>query len=180
MADNFDHNFESATGQLAIDRPARILTDVKVDIGKASVKENIPFIMGVIAPLRGDRSATTSEAVARRDFRQISAQNFNEVMKDIKPVARIEVDDVLSGGDKKLGVELTFESMSEFSPAAVARKIEPLRHLLELRTQLKEVRQRFGSNPEAKATINTLMETIFKDPKLVEQLRSKLAQKPAN
>ena len=177
MADSFEHNFESATGQVALDRPPRILTEVKVDLGRATVKENIPFVMGVIAPLRGDRAASASESVARREFQQISAQNFNEVMKDLRPVARIEVDDVLSGGDKKLGVELAFESMSDFSPAAIARKIEPLRRLLELRTQLKEVRQQFGSNPEAKATLNTLMETVFKDPKLVDQLRQKVAEK---
>jgi type VI secretion system protein ImpB len=39
-------------------------------------------------------------------------------------------------GEGNLMVDITFESMEDFSPAAVARKVEPLRKLLEARTQL--------------------------------------------
>jgi type VI secretion system protein ImpB len=79
-------------------------------------------------------------------------------MKRTRPTARVEVDNVLAGDGSKLSVELKFESMDDFSPAAVARKVDSLRRLLELRTQLQEVRTRFGSSPKAKDWLDRLMQ----------------------
>jgi type VI secretion system protein ImpB len=53
-----------------------------------------------------------------------------------------------------MGVELTFESMDDFSPDAIARKVEPLRKLLESRERLQNLKLWCESNrvPEGELT----------------------------
>jgi hypothetical protein len=41
MPDPFDHNFESSTGQIALDRAPRVHLEYSVFKGKATVKEQI-------------------------------------------------------------------------------------------------------------------------------------------
>jgi type VI secretion system protein ImpB len=94
-------------------------------------------------------------------------------MKLFSPTATMEVDP--TGGTNTCQLNITFESLADFAPAAVARKVDSLRRLLELRTQLKEVRDRFAMDPDATSRINAIFNTIVKDPKLAEELRNKLA-----
>ncbi|SPY31533.1 Uncharacterized protein conserved in bacteria [Oligella urethralis] len=55
---------------------------------------------------------------------EISIDNFDDRMKSIKPRVAMQVENTLTG-DGILNVDMTFESMEDFNPANVARKIEP-------------------------------------------------------
>jgi type VI secretion system protein ImpB len=84
----------------------------------------------------------------------------------------MEVD--VQGGGDPLAINLTFESLDDFSPTAVARKVDSLRRLLELRTQLTDVRARFAADPDAKEKLKSLFNQIMSDPALAAELREKL------
>jgi type VI secretion system protein ImpB len=76
--------------------------------------------------------------VADRNFTEFDVDNFDEKMKAMKPSVKLTVPNTLTG-EGQLPIEITFESMEDFSPAAIARKVEPLRQLLEARTQLSNL-----------------------------------------
>jgi type VI secretion system protein ImpB len=69
-------------------------------------------------------------------------------------------------GEGNINVELTFESMDDFSPAAVARKVEPLRKLLEARTQLANLM----TYMDGKSGAEELIRKALQDPSLLQAL----------
>jgi type VI secretion system protein ImpB len=92
-------------------------------------------------------------------------------MKAIKPRAAFRVPNTLTGKDE-LNVDITFESMADFAPDAIARKVEPLRRLLEARTQLANLL----SYMDGKSGAEDLVGRLLQDPALMQALAS--APKP--
>ena len=75
--------------------------------------------------------------MADRKFLEIDVDNFDARMKAMKPRVAFPVPNTLTG-EGNLTVDITFESMDDFSPAAVARKVDALNKLLEARTAAVE------------------------------------------
>jgi type VI secretion system protein ImpB len=76
-------------------------------------------------------------------------------------------------GEGNLNVEMTFESMDDFSPAAVARKVESLNKLLTTRTQLSNLL----TYMDGKSGAEDLIAKLLNDPALLQAVSS--APKPA-
>src|SRR5258708_15238997 len=93
--------------------------------------------MGVMADLSGKPSDPLA-TVADRKFLEIDIDNFDDRLKAAKPRVAFRVPNTLTG-EGSLSVDLTFESMDDFSPGAVARKVESLSKLLTARTQLSNL-----------------------------------------
>jgi type VI secretion system protein ImpB len=104
-------------------------------------------------------------AVADRKFLEIDVDNFDSRMKSMKPRAAFSVPNTLTG-EGNLAVDITFESMDDFSPAAIARKVEPLRKLLEARTQLSNLM----TYMDGKTGAEDLIAQIIQDPALLAAL----------
>ena len=85
----------------------------------------------------------------------------------MKPRAAFSVPNTLTG-EGNMAVDITFESMDDFSPAAIARKVEPLRKLLEARTQLSNLM----TYMDGKTGAEDLMAKITQDPALMKALAS--------
>ena len=124
----------------------------------------IPFVMGVMADLSG-KPAEPLAPVADRKFLEIDVDNFDERLKSMKPRVAVQVPNTLTG-DGNVAVDLTFESMDDFTPAAIARKVEPLRQLLEARTQLANLLTYMDGKTGAEALIARLLE----EPALMKAL----------
>ncbi|MGH8022066.1 MAG: type VI secretion system contractile sheath small subunit, partial [Limisphaerales bacterium] len=105
-----------------------------VELYGAQKKIELPFVMGVMADLSG-KPADPLAPVAERKFLEIDVDNFDERMKACKPRVAFQVPNTLTG-EGNMSVELTFQSMDDFSPAAVARKVDSLNKLLTARTEL--------------------------------------------
>ena len=68
--------------------------------------------------VHGDLSGKPAEAlpdVAERKFLEIDVDNFDERMKAMKPRAAFQVPNTLTG-DGNLTVDISFDSMDDFSP----------------------------------------------------------------
>jgi type VI secretion system protein ImpB len=156
---------------IADNRAPRVQIEYDLEVYGAEKQIDLPFVMGVMADLSG-KPADPLAPVQDRKFLEIDVDNFDERLKSAKPRVAFQVPNTLTG-EGNLSVDITFESMDDFSPAAVARKVEPLRKLLEARTQLKNLL----SYMDGKSNAEQLIAQALQDPNLLKSLAA--APKPA-
>jgi type VI secretion system protein ImpB len=149
---------------IARNRAPRVQIEYDVEVYGAQKKVQIPFVMGVMADLAGD-PAEPLQNVDERKFVNFDADNFDERMKSMKPRVAITVPNTLTG-EGQMKVDITFESMDDFSPAAVARKVGALNKLLEARTQLSNL----ITYMDGKAGAEELIAAALNDPALLKSL----------
>jgi len=147
-------------------RAPRVQIEYDVELYGAQKKVDLPFVMGVMADLSG-KPVDPLAPVQDRKFLEIDAENFDERLKAMKPHVAIQVPNTLTG-EGNLNVDITFESMEDFSPAAIARKVEPLRKLLEARTQLSTLL----SYMDGKDGAEKLITQALSDPEVLKSLAS--------
>lgn len=143
-------------------RPPRVQIEYDVEVYGTGKKVNLPFVMGVMADLSG-QPAESLPSVADRRFVEIDSSNFDEHLKAVKPRMAANVPNTLTG-EGNLGVDLTFESMDDFSPASIARKVEPLRQLLEARAHLVNLL----TYMDGKGGAEELIANLLADPTLMQ------------
>ena len=156
---------------IAKNRAPRVQIEYDVEIYGAEKKVQIPFVMGVMADL-GGKSELEAPDIADRKFLEIDLDNFDARMKAIKPRVAFNVPNTLSG-EGYLSVDISFDSMDDFSPANVARKVGALNQLLEARTQLHNLL----SYMDGKSGAEELLARVLQDPALLQSLSA--APKPA-
>jgi type VI secretion system protein ImpB len=157
---------------IARNRAPRVQIEYDVELYGSNKKMQIPFVMGVMADLSG-KPAEPLAPVADRKFLEIDVDNFDERLKSMKPRAAFNVPNTLTG-EGNLSVDITFESMADFSPEAVARKVGALSNLLEARTQLKDLL----TYMDGKVGAEELLGKVLKNPELLKSLAA--APKPAD
>ena len=149
---------------IARNRAPRVQIEYDVEVYGAQKKVQIPFVMGVLSDLSGD-AKDPLPGVDERKFVNIDVDNFDERMKSMKPRVAISVPNTLTG-EGNMQVDITFESMDDFSPAAVARKVDALNKLLEARTQLSNL----ITYMDGKAGAEDLIAKVLNDPALLKSL----------
>jgi type VI secretion system protein ImpB len=162
---------ESSQKFIARNRAPRVQIEYDLETNGAMEKKHIPFVMGVLADLSG-KSAEELPEIEQRKALEIDMDNFDSRLKAMKPRVTFAVPNKLTG-EGQLAVDVTFESMDDFSPAAIAKKIEPLAKLLEARTQLSNL----VTYMDGKAGAEKLITKALQDPALLQTLAS--APKPA-
>ncbi|MDH0866594.1 type VI secretion system contractile sheath small subunit [Mitsuaria sp. GD03876] len=155
---------------IARNRAPRVQIEYDVELYGAEKKVQLPFVMGVLSDLSG-KPTEPLPPVSDRKFLDFDVDNFDARMKAMKPRVSFPVPNTLTG-EGNLMVDLTFESMDDFSPAAVARKVDGLKQLLEARQQLANL----ITYMDGKAGAEQLIAKVVKDEALLKSLAS--AQKP--
>jgi type VI secretion system protein ImpB len=155
---------------IARNRAPRVQIEYDVELYGAEKKVQLPFVMGVMADLSG-KPAEALPAVGDRDFLEIDVDNFDDRLKSMKPRVAFQVPNVLTG-EGNLSVDLTFESMDDFSPAAIASKVDGLSNLLQARTQLANLL----TYMDGKGGAEELIANALNDPALLQSLAA--APKP--
>ncbi len=156
---------------IARNRAPRVQIEYDVELYGAEKKVQLPFVMGVLSDLSG-KPADPLAPVADRKFLEIDVDNFDSRMKSMKPRVAFQVPNTLTG-EGNLSIDLSFDSMDEFSPAAIARKVEPLAKLLEARQQLANL----VTYMDGKGGAEELVGKLLNDPALLASLAS--SSKPA-
>jgi len=149
---------------IARNRAPRVQIEYDVELYGAEKKIQLPFIMGVLADLSG-KPAEPLAPVADRKFLEIDVDNFDSRMKAMKPRVAFQVPNTLTG-EGNLNVELTFENMEDFSPAAVASRVDSLKKLLEARQQLSNL----ITYMDGKSGAEELVSKLLQDPALLKTL----------
>lgn len=161
---------ESSQKFIARNRAPRVQIEYDVEVYGAEKTVQLPFVMGVFADLSG-KPADPLAPVADRKFLEIDVDNFDERLKSMKPRVAVQVPNTLTG-EGNMAVDITFESMDDFTPAAVARKVDSLNKLLEARGQLSNLL----TYMDGKTGAEDLIAKLLKEPALMQALTA--APKP--
>ena len=151
---------------IARNRAPRVQIEYDVEVYGAEKQIQLPFVMGVLADLSG-KPEDALAPVADRKALEIDVDNFDDRLKAMKPRAAFQVPNTLTG-EGNLSVDITFDSMEDFSPAAVARKVGALNKMLEARTQLANLL----TYMDGKTGAEELIAKALKDPTLLQSLAS--------
>ena len=137
-------------------RPPRVHITYDVETGDAIEKRDIPFVIGVMADLTGQPEQPLP-AIKYRNFVGIDKDNFDQVLGKLNPRLAFKVDNKLNDDDTRLGLELRFNSMNDFEPAAVAKQVPALRKLLELRNSLHNLRSSLIGNDKLESILQEVL-----------------------
>ncbi|QYK42387.1 MAG: type VI secretion system contractile sheath small subunit [Paracoccaceae bacterium] len=143
---------------IARNRAPRVQIEYDVELYGAEKKVQLPFVMGVMADLSG-RPESPLPPVADRSFLEIDVDTFDARMKAMRPRAAFTVPNTLTG-DGNIAVDLTFERMDDFTPGAIAARVEPLRQLFDARRQLADL----ATYMDGKSGAEALLEALLRDP----------------
>jgi type VI secretion system protein ImpB len=155
---------DSSQKFIARNRAPRVQIEYDLETYGAEKKIQLPFVMGVMADLSG-KPADPLAPVADRKFLEIDVDNFDSRVKAMKPRVAFQVPNTLTG-EGNMNVELTFESMDDFSPAAIARKVDSLNKLLEARQNLSNL----ITYMDGKSGAEDLVGKLLQDPALMKTL----------
>lgn len=156
---------ESTQHKLDRVRPPRVHITYDVEIGDAIELKELPFVVGVLADLSGK----PDEALPRlrdRKFVDIDRDNFNDVLKGMKPRLAYKVENKLTNDESKMGVELRFNNLDDFEPERVVNQVEPLRKLLEVRKQLSDLLAKTDGNDK----LNDRLQEIISNTELLQKI----------
>lgn len=162
---------ESSQKFIQRNRAPRVQIEYDVEVYGSEKKVQLPFVMGVLSDLSG-KPVEPLPAVSDRKLLEIDVDNFDERLKSMKPRVAFQVPNTLTG-EGNLNVDITFESMDDFSPAAVARKVAGLDKVLEARTQLSNL----ITYMDGKTGAEELIAKLINDPALLQSLAA--TAKPA-
>ena len=151
---------------VARNRAPRVQIEYDVEVYGSEKTVQLPFVMGVMSDLSG-KPAEKLPDIADRKFLEIDVDNFDDRLKSMKPRVAFPVQNTLTG-EGNLSVDITFESMDDFSPAAIARKVEPLRKLLDTRTQLANLM----TYMDGKSGAENLVAELLQDSAKLQSLAS--------
>ena len=151
-------------------RAPRVHISYEVETFGSRQKVELPFVMGIMSDLSG-KSNVEKKVLDKRDFIELDMDNFDQKMEAIAPRAAFVVDNTLSG-EGKMGIDMTFKSLDDFTPGAVAKNVPALAKLLEARQQLNDLMLYMDGKDGAQ----DLLDKVLKDPELMKALA---AAKPA-
>lgn len=162
---------ESTQKKLTRVRPPRVQITYDVEVGNAIQIKELPFVMGVL----GDFTGHPSEELPRlkdRKFVEVTPDNFDDVLASMKPHLAFSVANKLSDDPNagKLGVDLNFKSMDDFSPENVAKQVPALKKLLDLRTNLSDLRGSLQTNEK----LGDLLQDVLNSSEKLDKLKGEV------
>lgn len=150
-------------------RKPRVHISYDVETEGVKLKKELPFIVGVTGDFAGNASKA-KKALKDRKFIQIDPDNFNQVMEKIAPELELKVNNSLANDNSEIAVNLKFNTMEDFEPANIAKQIEPLKKLIDVRTELSELL----SKADRSGNLEQLLEQILQDNNSLKNLSKDL------
>eukprot|EP01034_Spumella_vulgaris_P039169 gene39169-48378_t len=135
---------DSVQKRLGKVRAPRVQMSYDVEIGDAIEHKELPFVVGVVGDFGGSAGAGPKRLKDRK-FVGIDADNFDEVLAGVAPVARFQVANELTSAGT-FPVELQFRAMADFRPESVVRQVPSLSRLLDARGKLADLRNKLAGN----------------------------------
>ncbi|RJG10769.1 type VI secretion system contractile sheath small subunit [Massilia cavernae] len=147
-------------------RAPRVQMTYDVEIGDAIENKELPFVVGVVGDFGNDPEAEKKK-LKDRNFVNVDASNFDEVLGGVAPVAQFRVPNQLSGEGGEFGVKLQFREMNDFRPESVVQQVAPLKGLLEARTKLADLRNKLAGNDK----LEDILSDVLSNTEKLEGLR---------
>jgi type VI secretion system protein ImpB len=136
--------------------------------GDAKEDVELPLKLLVMGDFTGK---TDDRPVEEREPSGIDKDNFNEVLKAQGISLSLNVENKLSREPgAEMAVKLGFETMADFGPEAVAKKVPELTRLLELREALSALKGPLSNIPEFRKRIQELIKDEAARERLLKEL----------
>lgn len=144
------------------------------DPTNAEEKIELPFVMGVMSDLSGNSPGVDKVEIENRKFLDFDMDNIDKRMAAIQPGTSFRVTNMLSeNADEKMSVNLRFNKMADFEPAAIAKQVPALAKLLEARTHLANLLRYMDGKVAAEESLRKLLA----DPQLMLALKNRESSK---
>jgi type VI secretion system protein ImpB len=126
--------------------------------------------MGVMADLSGNTPGVEKPEIPERKFLDFDMDNLDARMAAIQPGVSFRVENKLvENSGEKMGVQLRFDKMADFEPAAIAKQIPAVAKLLEARQQLANLQRYMDGKVDAEGYLRKLLA----DPQLMAALKNR-------
>lgn len=150
-------------------RKPRVHITYDVETDGAQIERELPFVMGVMGDFSGDPTQPL-RPLADRKFIQIDRDNFNDVMARMAPGLKLKVDNKLADDGSQMAVDLKFNSIDDFDPAAIVNQVPALKALLETRNKLRDLASKADRSDE----LDGLLEQILQNSNDLQALSGQL------
>jgi type VI secretion system protein ImpB len=146
----------------------RINIVYKPATGDAQAEIELPLKLLVMGDFTG---RPEEKSIEERKPVDINKDNFSDVMAQHKLGVTISVPNRLSGAEgDELAMDLALNTLKDFSPGEIARKVPELAKLLELREALGALKRPLNEEK----TFREKIEQILKDPSQRDKLMKQL------
>ena len=162
-------NIKSVHQKIEKVRKPRVHITYDVETQGAQARKELPFVVGVMGDFSADNK-TALKPLKERKFTQIDPDNFDDVLAKNAPKLQFKVENTLKEDNSELAVELNFKSIEDFEPANIARQIEPLNKLLDIRTQLSDLL----SKADRSDSLEKILEDILQNSDELKSLAKEL------
>ncbi|MGU3494344.1 type VI secretion system contractile sheath small subunit [Xanthobacteraceae bacterium A53D] len=153
-------------------RKPRVHIKYEVETEGAAIEKELPFVVGVLGDFSGDPTQPL-KPFGERKFVQIDRDNFDEVMRRMTPGLNLRVDNTLAGDGSQMAVQLKFEKLDDFEPAAVVAQVPALKQLLDARNQLRDLMAKADRSEELEGLLESILQNKGDLKSLMEQLGAK-------
>lgn len=160
---------ESQQQKLSRIRKPRVHITYEVETEGAQVEKELPFVVGVLGDFSGNPTEKL-KPLKDRKFIQIDRDNFNDVMKRMTPGLNLRAENTLAGDGSEMAVNLKFESMEDFEPAAVIEQVDPLRKLMETRNKLRDLASKIDRSDD----LENVLEQVLSNTEQLKKLSGEL------
>lgn len=150
-------------------RKPRVHITYDIETENASLKKELPFVLGVMGDFAGQNTADLKPLKDRR-FIQIDRDNFDDVLKKMSPAVSFKVDNKLANDDSTFSVDLQFQSMKDFEPASIVNQVDPLRKLMETRNKLRDLMTKVDRSEELEDVLEAVLNNTDNLAKLAGEL----------
>ncbi len=157
-------------------RKPRVHITYEVETNGASSKKELPFVIGITGDFTGHNTDNLKSLKDRR-FIQIDSENYDDILKRMNPQLSFAVENSMSDDETEMAVDLSFESLSDFSPASIVKQVEPLQALMETRNKLRDLLTKVDRSDELESILEDVLSNTDNLDKLVAELKSEEGDK---
>lgn len=150
-------------------RKPRVHISYEVETEGATVKKELPFVVGVMGDFSGDPT-TPLKSLKDRKFVQIDRDNFNSAMARMTPGVNLKVENTLAGDGSEMAVDLKFSSMDDFSPEKIVQQVDPLKKLQQTRDQLRDLLTKADRSED----LENVLEKVLSNDENLKSMSSEL------
>jgi type VI secretion system protein ImpB len=156
-------------------RKPRVQISYELEQGDATVRKELPFVVGVLGDFSG-KPTKPLKNFKKRKFINIHGENFNEVMEKMSPGVEMRVKNTIKNDDSEMPVKLSFSNMDDFSPSQIAENVPALKRLLNIRGKLKDLLSKAERSEELEKKLEDILQSEDQLKALSEVFQSQNSQ----
>lgn len=141
--------------------------NISLDVETSGAKEKVELPLHLL--MLGNYSNNAKGDFSERRKISVNKHNINNVISDMKPSLRINVEDKVSGKEE-ININMTFEKLSDFKPDNIVMKVPQLKKLIAMRNLLKELRSHVNDNKAFRKELQSLVSSKEHIEKLSDEI----------